>query len=146
MSDDYFTLLGLGDASFSIDLALMEKNYIDIQRCSHPDRFFFIKDKESAVKHIARVNKAYLVLKSPVSRAEYMLETSGVRISEEDRSKIVEEVFELNLTSEEVRNAVEECFKKIGLLFAEGDMYQAAMQVEKLKYLKGIERSKRGCS
>lgn len=45
MSDDYFALLNLGDVSFSIDLALLEKNYIEIQRNSHPDRFSLLKTK-----------------------------------------------------------------------------------------------------
>ncbi|SCV64230.1 hypothetical protein ANAPRD1_00584 [Anaplasma phagocytophilum] len=146
MSDDYFALLNLGDVSFSIDLALLEKNYIEIQRNSHPDRFFFIKDKESAVRHIAKVNKAYLVLKSPIARAEYILAEKGVKLSAEDRKKIVEEVFDLDLTEAGVQEAVGECWELVENAFASGDMYAAAMQVEKLKYLKGVERGTKGCS
>ena len=146
MSDDYFALLGMGDANFSIDLKLMEKNYIDIQRCSHPDRFFHTKDKESAVRHIAKVNKAYLVLKSPVSRAEYILEGSGTKLSDEDRSKVVEEVFDLELSASELDAEMQKCVKLMEGFFSNGDMYQAAVQVEKLKYLRSIGRRKLGCS
>ncbi|QJC27579.1 co-chaperone protein HscB [Anaplasma platys] len=143
MSEDYFALLGLRDVSFSIDLPLMEKNYIGIQRSSHPDRFFSIRDKETAARHIAKVNKAYLILKSPESRAEYILSVGGVKLSDEDRSKIVEEIFSLKLNGVDVGAEVSNCLKSMEKAFAECQMYEAAIQLERLKYLKrmssGIE-------
>ena len=66
---------------FDIDLSLLAERYRDLQRLYHPDRH---ADKSSqdvrvAVQKAAWVNQAYDVLKSPVSRAYYLLELNGAK-------------------------------------------------------------------
>lgn len=141
MSDDYFSLLNLSETKFDIDPSLLEKNYIEIQAHFHPDRFFSIQDKEAAVRHMAKVNEAYLVLKSPMKRAEYLLKKDGIKISEADRSRIVEEVLDFEVGSSGLSEEISACVAGIESSFSEGNVYRAAVLTEKLKYLGKIKRS-----
>lgn len=77
-SPDHFSLLQL-DACFDIDLALLEKNYIELQNRLHPDRFAGKSgaEKLAAQQQAADVNAAYHTLKDPVKRANYILRQRG---------------------------------------------------------------------
>ena len=141
MSDDCFQLLNLGESKFDLDPSLLEKNYIEIQANFHPDRFFSIQDKEAAVRHMAKVNEAYLVLKSPMKRAEYLLKKEGIKISEADRSRIVGEVLDFEGDNFELSKEISACVAGIETSFSEGDVYRAAVLTEKLKYLAKIRKS-----
>ena len=141
MSDDYFQLLNFSETKFDLDLSLLEKNYIEIQANFHPDRFFSIQDKEAAVRHMAKVNEAYLVLKSPMKRAEYILKKDGIKISEADRGRIIAEVLDFEADSPELPEEISACIKGIESSFAGGDVCKAAVLTEKLKYLVKIRKS-----
>lgn len=84
MSQNFFVLLKLPEA-FVIDLERLDQNYQDIQKEIHPDRFasFDDKTKLESIKKTAQVNDAYQTLKSPIRRAEYMLQLHGVNIHDE---------------------------------------------------------------
>ena len=77
-NQDHFALLGLPRRQAVDELAL-EGHYRDIQARVHPDRHAHLSDTDRrlAMQWATRVNEAYLVLKSPLKRAEYLLRLLG---------------------------------------------------------------------
>jgi len=84
VSINFFTLLQLPEA-FDIDLETLHQNYQSIQKNIHPDRFATFDDeaKLESIKKTAQVNDAYQTLKSPIRRAEYLLQLKGINIHDE---------------------------------------------------------------
>lgn len=85
-SSDAFELLGL-PARFDLDPAVIESAYFDRSKTLHPDRFATAPAAErvAALSKARALNDAYLILKKPVGRAEYLLERAGVTIGENER-------------------------------------------------------------
>ena len=77
-SDDHFALFGLPRRQALDELAL-EGHYRDIQALVHPDKHAHLPDadRRRAMQWATRVNEAYLTLKSPLRRAEYLLRLLG---------------------------------------------------------------------
>lgn len=84
MNQNFFDLLQLPKA-FVIDLKKLDQNYQSIQKEIHPDRFASLGDdtKLESIKKTAQVNDAYQTLKSPIRRAEYLLQLHGINIHDE---------------------------------------------------------------
>ena len=84
MSINFFTLLQLPEA-FVIDLETLHQNYQSIQKDIHPDRFATFDDeaKLESIRKTAQVNDAYQTLKSPIRRAEYLLQLKAINIHDE---------------------------------------------------------------
>jgi len=84
VSINFFTLLQLPEA-FVIDLETLHQNYQSIQKDIHPDRFATFDDeaKLESIKKTAQVNDAYQTLKSPIRRAEHLLQLKGINIHDE---------------------------------------------------------------
>lgn len=80
MSLNYFKLFGLKPL-FNIELAVLESNYRKLQSETHPDRFVTASpaEKLSSMQQATFANEAYQCLKSPASRAEYLLELHGIK-------------------------------------------------------------------
>ncbi len=78
-SRNHFELFGLPE-SFRFDPATLDHAYRALQSEVHPDRFATGTDAERrlALQSSARVNEAYLALKDPVARAQYLLTLHGV--------------------------------------------------------------------
>lgn len=76
---NYFDLFSLPD-TFDIDPQLLEKRYKGLQWNLHPDKMGrkAAEEQEFSAQHASNVNLAYSVLKSPLSRANYMLMLRGV--------------------------------------------------------------------
>ena len=76
---NYFELFGL-KPQFSIDLTKLESNYRAIQSTSHPDRFVTCTSAEKlqSMQTATLANEAYLNLKSPALRANYLLGLQGI--------------------------------------------------------------------
>ena len=76
---DHFQLFGL-PRRFSVDTAALDRGYLELQREVHPDRFATAGDTEQrlSVQRSTRINEAYQALKTPLSRARYLLELAGV--------------------------------------------------------------------
>jgi molecular chaperone HscB len=93
VSQNFFTLLKLPEV-FVVDLEKLDQNYQNIQKEIHPDRFasFDEKTKLESIKKTAQVNDAYQTLKSPIRRAEYLLQLKGVNIHDE-KYKVVPQDF-----------------------------------------------------
>ena len=76
---DDFTLLGLPRA-FTLDRAVLDRQWKAMQAQVHPDRFAAEGGaaQRRAMQWAVRVNEAYQRLKDPLRRASYMCELGGV--------------------------------------------------------------------
>ncbi len=85
---NHFELFGL-PVQFDIDtaaMASMGEQYRELQRATHPDQFATGTEQEQriAVEQAAQVNDAYQTLKSPLKRAQYILELKGKPLDDTD--------------------------------------------------------------
>ncbi len=78
---NFFSLLGLPESS-SVDETLLERNYKQLQGQWHPDRFASAPPAErlAALQQASMLNDAYGTLKTPLRRAEYLLQLNGVDV------------------------------------------------------------------
>lgn len=67
---DAFALFNL-ERAFALDEAALHQRYLALQREFHPDRS--PENKIAMLQKSADINKAYQILKNPVSRAEHLL-------------------------------------------------------------------------
>lgn len=81
---EYFALFGLAVA-FELDVNKLTPVYRELQRRFHPDRFAASTEAERvlALQQAASINDAYNVLKSPILRAQYLLELRGFDLGSE---------------------------------------------------------------
>lgn len=81
---NHFELFDL-PVAFQIDQQQLAANYRRLQQAFHPDRFASAGDTEKArvMQKAAQINDAYQTLKSPLRRAEYLLELNGVELTGE---------------------------------------------------------------
>lgn len=84
LTQNYFELFDL-PSSFNIDTQLLARNYRELQKNVHPDKFASGSDQEKrlSVQLAAHINEANQTLKSPQRRARYMLEQNGVDFDDE---------------------------------------------------------------
>ncbi|MGR6981596.1 Fe-S protein assembly co-chaperone HscB [Testudinibacter sp. P27/CKL/0425] len=70
-----FALFGL-EAEFQLDSARLSERYLALQKQYHPDNFATQSEQQQldAVQKAAAINDAYQVLKSPIRRAEAILQ------------------------------------------------------------------------
>ena len=82
---NYFELFGLKPA-FEVDKQQLSKQYRALQKQLHPDKFasHSASEKRLSVQFTALINNAFQVLKSPLQRAEYLLELSGHPVNSEN--------------------------------------------------------------
>ena len=75
---DHFALFGLTPA-FRIDALALDARFRELQARVHPDRFARAGESERRVslQWATRVNEAYQTLKTPLSRAQYLLGLTG---------------------------------------------------------------------
>ena len=79
LGENHFQIFGV-PAQFELDVSALEERYRELQREVHPDRFAAASHAEQRVSMqlATRVNEAYQTLKSPLRRAEYLLQLNGV--------------------------------------------------------------------
>ena len=109
LASDYFEFFGLAP-KLHLDLDQLQKRFYDLSKVLHPDRYQRKSPAEQQYSQdaTALLNDAYRVLRDPLQRAEYVLKQAGFEIGEQ-RSKdvppeLLEEVFELNMALEEMRD------------------------------------------
>jgi molecular chaperone HscB len=87
LTSNYFELFGL-PLGFDVQGETLALRYRELQRALHPDRFASASDQERrlSVQQAARVNEGFRVLKSPLPRARYLLELSGLPLDDTDTS------------------------------------------------------------
>ena len=84
---NYFELFNIAP-QFELELENLAATYQKLQQLTHPDKFATAseRDRMISVQKNAQVNDAYQVLKSPVSRAEYLLELRGIELRHEQQT------------------------------------------------------------
>ncbi len=120
---DYFTFFGF-PRKLNLDTAELEKEFYALSRRLHPDVFGQAETRERAwsLEQSSMLNDAYRTLKDPIKRTEYLLRLEGVELTEQSKQAtekaratgelkkqvvppdLLEEVFELNMHLEELRN------------------------------------------
>ncbi|MFP3016538.1 MAG: iron-sulfur cluster co-chaperone HscB C-terminal domain-containing protein [Wolbachia sp.] len=148
MSSSYFTLFEI-EPTFNISFDELEKKYIELSRTD-------INEGQS--KNIININKAYQVLKSPLKRAEHLLNLFGMKSPKDHlNSEILNESMEireylldcddLQFASRMVDEKIKDCVKNLINTFAVKNFDGAATQVLRLKYLyKSFEEVKKNAT
>src|ERR1700730_2941021 len=107
---DHFSLFGL-PRKLWVEMSALEKKFLELSWKLHPDKFVNAspEEQETSLRRSSQLNDAYRVLRDPVSRVEYLLEIEGMRKEGEHKQQappeLLEEVFELNESLDELREA-----------------------------------------
>jgi molecular chaperone HscB len=109
-SEDYFALFGL-PRKLWIEMSALEQKFLQLSWKLHPDNFVNATEteRELSLKRSSELNDAYRVLRDPVARVEYLLGLENMRKEGEHKQQappeLLEEVFELNESLDELREA-----------------------------------------
>ena len=109
---DFFATFAL-PRKLAIDVAALEQKFLRLSWKLHPDNFVNAaeSERELSLKRSSELNDAYRVLRDPVARVEYLLGIEGERVEGEKKQQappeLLEEVFELNESLDELREARE---------------------------------------
>jgi molecular chaperone HscB len=100
----FYQALGL-EPKLRLDPEDLKKRFYERSRQWHPDRFGRASEAErqQSLDMTALLNDGFRTLKDPVARAEYFLESDGIPPSKNPPPELLEEVFELNMALEELR-------------------------------------------
>ncbi len=107
---DYFSVFGL-PRKLWIEMSSLEQKFLQLSWKLHPDNFVkaTTDEQERALKQSSQLNDAYRVLRDPLARVEYLLKLEGTRKEGEQKQQappeLLEEVFELNESLDELRDA-----------------------------------------
>jgi molecular chaperone HscB len=107
---DYFSLFEMPKKLW-IEMDGLEKKFLQLSWKLHPDNFVNATEleRELSLKRSSELNDAYRTLRDPVARVEYLLGIEGERREGEKRQQappeLLEEVFELNESLDELREA-----------------------------------------
>lgn len=107
---DYFAAFGL-PRKLSIEMSALDQKFLQLSWKLHPDNFVNATEaeRELSLKRSSELNDAYRVLREPVARVEYLLQIEGERQEGEKKQQappeLLEEVFELNESLDELRQA-----------------------------------------
>jgi molecular chaperone HscB len=153
---NYFQLFSL-EENFIIDLKALEDSYQTQVAKFHPDKFVKKDDKQKqlSLQNTSLLNTAFNILKSPLSRAVYLLELQGINAFEEkdtsldldflaNQIELREELEDIesnnsDLTSldkfiDNIDNKIKENITKIEKFFLIKDFLQAKNSVRELKF------------
>jgi len=118
LSTTHFDRFGLLQA-FDVDLELLDRNYRELQRSVHPDRFVNASDRERrlSMQQATLINEGYQVLKDPLQRGRYLLQLDGREFDDErnttsDTAFLMEQM-ELREALADVRGS-EDSFQALG--------------------------------
>jgi len=107
---DYFSVFGLPPKLW-VEISALEQKFLQLSWKLHPDNFVNASEEEQelSLKRSSELNDAYRTLKDPMARVEYLLEIEGERKEGEKKQQappeLLEEVFELNESLDELREA-----------------------------------------
>ncbi|MFB3916484.1 MAG: Fe-S protein assembly co-chaperone HscB [Terriglobales bacterium] len=126
MPTDYFSFFGL-PRLLNIDIEALERDMYALSRKLHPDLYARSSEQERlwSLEQTSQLNDAYRALRDPIARTEYLLKLEGIQLDEQSKAateqarrtgkekkqivsaQLLEEVFELNVQLEELREAKE---------------------------------------
>jgi len=107
---DCFSVFGL-PRKLWVEMSALEQKFLQLSWKLHPDNFVNATEEEQelSLKRSSELNDAYRTMKDPVARVEYLLEIEGERKEGEKKQQappeLLEEVFELNESLDELREA-----------------------------------------
>src|SRR6266481_4713280 len=107
---DYFAIFGL-PRKLWIEMGALEQKFLQLSWKLHPDNFVSASEheRELSLRRSSELNDAYRTLRDPVGRVEYLLGIEGARKEGEHKQQappeLLEEVFELNESLDELREA-----------------------------------------
>ncbi|MBT3395739.1 MAG: Fe-S protein assembly co-chaperone HscB [Alphaproteobacteria bacterium] len=151
---EHFAQLAM-EPTFDVDLAQLEQNYFRLQRTFHPDSFAAksAKEQEFSLRHTTNLNDALKTLKSPVLRAEYLLQMRGAPAAGGPEKTVNDEgiLMEAMETREALAEAdspsdveaivavaqagILDCTTDLSVAFADGDLTAASALTLRLTYL-----------
>jgi molecular chaperone HscB len=119
---DYFAFFDLPH-KLNLNVAQLEQDFYELSRRLHPDLAVRAdqREQEWSLEQSSRLNDAYRTLKDPVKRTQYLLHLEGIHLEEQSKAAtekaraageikkqvvppdLLEEVFELNMQLEELR-------------------------------------------
>jgi molecular chaperone HscB len=104
----FYEAFGL-EPALAIDPEELKSRFYERSRQWHPDKFSraSVAEQQKALEMTAVLNDAFRTLRDPVSRAEYFLKEKGFELSKEAPPELLEEVFELNMALEEMKEGDE---------------------------------------
>src|SRR5271155_4436017 len=107
---DYFSVFAL-PRKLWIEMAALEQKFLQLSWKLHPDNFVNASEaeREASLRRSSELNDAYRTLRDPVARVEYLLAVEGARKEGQQKQQappeLLEEVFELNESLDELRDA-----------------------------------------
>ncbi|MGA3187286.1 MAG: Fe-S protein assembly co-chaperone HscB [Bryobacteraceae bacterium] len=101
----YYEAFGM-EPALSLDADELKKRFYERSRQWHPDKFSRAStaEQDKALEMTAVLNDAFRTLRDPIARTEYFLKENGIELSKEAPPELLEEVFELNMALEELRD------------------------------------------
>ena len=109
---DYFAMFEI-PRKLWIEMGGLEKKFLQLSWKLHPDNFTNAapEEREISLRRSSELNDAYRTLRDPVARVEYLLAIEGTRVEGKNKQQappeLLEEVFELNESLDELREAKE---------------------------------------
>ena len=106
----YFAFFGLPE-KLQIDAEALEQQFHKLSWKLHPDNFMRSSEYERnlSLERSSELNDAYRALRDPLARVEYLLANRGARnegtTKQQAPPELLEEVFELNESLDELREA-----------------------------------------
>jgi molecular chaperone HscB len=94
-----------------IEMGALEQKFLKLSWKLHPDNFVNAspEEREISLRRSSELNDAYRTLRDPVARVEYLLAIEGARKEGQTKQQappeLLEEVFELNESLDELREA-----------------------------------------
>src|SRR5260370_4356717 len=107
---DYFAMFEI-PRKLWIEMGELEKKFLQLSWKLHPDNYVNAspEEREISLKRSSELNDAYRTLREPVARVEYLLAIEGARVEGKSKQQappeLLEEVFELNESLDELREA-----------------------------------------
>jgi molecular chaperone HscB len=131
VSLNYFELFGLKPI-YNIELAALESSFRKIQSDSHPDRFVTASPAEKLIsmQQATLANEAYLSLKKPAKRAQYLLELQGITSISETNTAMSTEFL---MQQMEWREATEDATSSKDITALENLLSEIRIETKKLQ-------------
>jgi molecular chaperone HscB len=136
---DYFAMFEL-PRKLWIEMGALEQKFLQLSWKLHPDNFVksTSEEREISLKRSSELNDAYRTLRDSVARVEYLLAIEGARKEGQNKQQappeLLEEVFELNESLDELREAKasgsDTASLKNGLQAAEKNFEQRLAEVD----------------
>lgn len=157
---NYFEIFGL-PVSFDVDTGRLAELYRQLQRQFHPDRYASASDHEKrmALQYSTYINEAYECLKSPLARAQYLMELAG--FSQKNHTMQNDTVFllqqmewreqldslqtsaELDVLLKNTQAAAQEYLQQFDAAYQQKKYAEAQKNIDKMQFVSKFEKELR---